>query len=93
MEFTAVVFDTAPTGHTIRLLTFPFMMEKALGKMLEFKDRISPYLNQLSVFLGSGINLEDIVQKVEELLDAIKTVNQQLKNPVRKFKIFLKQPK
>ncbi|XP_015371032.1 PREDICTED: ATPase ASNA1 homolog [Diuraphis noxia] len=80
MEFTVVVFDTAPTGHTLRLLTFPFMLEKALGKILEFKDRISPYLNQISMHLGSGINLEDIAQKIEELLSTIKTVNQQFKN-------------
>jgi len=91
MEFTVVVFDTAPTGHTLRLLTFPLMLEKALGKMLEFKDKISPYLNQISMHSESGINLEDIAQKVEELLAAIKTVNQQFKNHVRKYKIFLKQ--
>lgn len=83
MDFSVVVFDTAPTGHTLRLLTFPLMMEKALGKILEFKERMSPYLNRLSMLLGPGINLDDIAQKIEELLDTIKTVNQQFKNRVR----------
>jgi len=91
MEFTVIVFDTASTGHTLRLLKFPLMLEKALGKILEFKDKITPYLDQIHTFLGFFFNLEDIVPKIEELLGTIKTVNQQFKNHVMKYKIFLKQ--
>lgn len=82
MNFSVVVFDTAPTGHTLRLLTFPLMIEKAIEKILDLKNRIGPYLNQLSMLFGGGLNVDDISQKLEELLATIKTVNEQFKNPV-----------
>ena len=34
-KFDLVIFDTAPTGHTLRLLNFPHILDKALLKMIQ----------------------------------------------------------
>jgi arsenite-transporting ATPase len=39
MDYGTVVFDTAPTGHTLRLLSFPSTLEGAFAKIMEFKNK------------------------------------------------------
>ncbi|XP_014813506.1 PREDICTED: ATPase ASNA1, partial [Calidris pugnax] len=84
MNFSVVVFDTAPTGHTLRLLNFPTIVERGLGRLMQIKNQISPFISQMCNMLGLGdMNADQLASKLEETLPVIRSVSEQFKDPVR----------
>uniref|UniRef100_A0A158PAZ8 Arsenical pump-driving ATPase n=1 Tax=Angiostrongylus cantonensis TaxID=6313 RepID=A0A158PAZ8_ANGCA len=82
LDFDVVVFDTAPTGHTLRLLQFPVILEKAFTKFLSLQSSFAPMLGQLSGLLGMGeLSLDETMRKFNETLEQVKRMNAEFKNP------------
>ncbi|GFZ50645.1 ATPase GET3 [Saitozyma sp. JCM 24511] len=81
MEFSVIVFDTAPTGHTLRFLSFPSVLEKALGKLSTLSGRFGPMLQQMQAMFGGGGQQEDMFAKLDQMKEIITEVNTQFKDP------------
>ena len=83
MNFSCVVFDTAPTGHTLRLLQFPQVIENGLGKLLAMQASLAPMMAQMSRLMGMPDGAgDDATAKMRALLPTIQLVNKQFKDPV-----------
>jgi len=52
--FDIVIVDTAPTGHTLRMLALPEFLDGFLGKLLDLRMKLSGLVNTLQLFLGGG---------------------------------------
>ncbi|KAI1473483.1 hypothetical protein K445DRAFT_383173 [Daldinia sp. EC12] len=83
LSYEVIIFDTAPTGHTLRFLQFPSVLEKALAKISQLSSQYGPLLNG---FLGNqgtlpnGQNLNEMMEKLEGLRQTISEVNTQFKD-------------
>ena len=83
LSYETIIFDTAPTGHTLRFLQFPSVLEKALAKVSQLSSQYGPLLNG---FLGAngtlpnGQNLSEMMEKLETLRETISEVNTQFKD-------------
>ncbi|WP_226021633.1 ArsA family ATPase [Halomicrobium salinisoli] len=81
-RFERVVIDTAPTGHTLRLLELPEAMDSMLGKILMLKERLSGMMDGLGGLFGDENadvdadaemrDLEAMREKIERLRDVLR---------------------
>ena len=81
LSYDCVIFDTAPTGHTLRFLQFPSVLEKALGKLSALSSQFSPMLSTMMGSRPGAPNMDEMLQKLESLRETISEVNAQFKDP------------
>ncbi|CAN1339347.1 ATPase GET3B [Linum perenne] len=65
--FTRIVFDTAPTGHTLRLLSLPDFLDASIGKILKLKQKISSATSAIKSVFGQEQPRQDASDKLEKL--------------------------
>jgi arsenite-transporting ATPase len=70
-RFDRVVVDTAPTGHTLRLLELPEFLDSMTGRLLTLRERLGGMMSGLNPFgddAGEGdVDLEALRERVERL--------------------------
>lgn len=84
-NFSVVVFDTAPTGHTLKLLGFPGAMEKGLEKVIALKEKFGGMLTTVASLMDpakSGEMIEKIFTGMERMKSSLEKVLAQFQNSV-----------
>ena len=67
-RFSRVVIDTAPTGHTLRLLGVPAFVDAALGKVVRLRQKLGLAGTAVRALFGAGAETqEEAVAKLEKL--------------------------
>lgn len=91
MDYECVVFDTAPTGHTLRLLQFPTALEKGLDKLASLRSSYGGLLATAGRLLGGlgeggeggdpGELLDSLSARLDALRHVVGAVNAQFRDP------------
>jgi arsenite-transporting ATPase len=80
-SYDRVIFDTAPTGHTLKLLELPDLLDSWLGKMLTLRQRLSSMMGGLRRMMGGGEEDDDSWEMLQQTKDKIRAASVQLSDP------------
>ncbi|KAK5830746.1 ATPase GET3B-like [Gossypium arboreum] len=72
--FSRIVFDTAPTGHMLRLLSLPDFLDASIGKIMKFKQKLASAASALKSVLGKVAEQQDVPDKLQQLRERMTKV-------------------
>lgn len=77
-----LIFDTAPTGHTLRLLSLPEVMDSWLYKIISLPNKINNMFGGFkSLFTGNKKDKPDPQESLKELQKRVKVAEKILTDP------------
>ena len=85
LDFSCVVFDTAPTGHTLRLLNFPSILGKGLEKMISLKAKFSGIVESLGNLVNLDQSFDKLFNSLDQLKENVEVISSHFKDNVRKY--------
>ena len=81
-DYDLIIFDTAPTGHTIRLLGLPETLSSWIGKILKLRLKLGRIFGKFKKLFGGGNDQQDdSLEVLERMNDAIIDAREDLTNP------------
>jgi arsenite-transporting ATPase len=82
-RFDRVIVDTAPTGHTLRLLQLPEIMDSMIGRVMKLRNRFSGMMDGIKGMFGGGDDDPDPSADLEELRERIERLRAVLRDPAK----------
>ncbi|MFX0174055.1 MAG: ArsA family ATPase [Candidatus Hodarchaeota archaeon] len=81
-EYDIIVFDTAPTGHTLKLLQLPELTQSWLYRLIKMRRRLGGMMAGVkALFGGAAPSEQEAFDKLEELKDQVEIARVHLSNP------------
>ncbi|KAL9185912.1 hypothetical protein ACHAXT_003689 [Thalassiosira profunda] len=91
-EYDVIVVDTAPTGHTLRMLQLPQFLDGFLQTLLKLRSKLKGLVNTLQMFLGANqpntgeasakkLDVDDALEALENFQRRAAGLRQRLKDP------------
>jgi arsenite-transporting ATPase len=84
-DYDVIVFDTAPTGHTLRFLSLPDVLDSWIGKLIKLRMKFSGMMNLFKKVLPFGDENEEGGMGTEQL--------EVMKKRIEDAKLVLSDPK
>ncbi len=83
-DYDLIIFDTAPTGHTLRLLSLPETLTGWIGKLIKMRLRIGKMLGAFKrLFTREEKKTDDSLEVLERLNQSILNAREDLTNPIK----------
>jgi arsenite-transporting ATPase len=85
-RYDRIVIDTAPTGHTIRLLQLPEFLNSVTGKLIKFRFKLMTAVDTFKNLFGgnqaaNNTDMGGALSKLESLQARVARVKETLQNP------------
>lgn len=70
-DFRRIIFDTAPTGHTLRMLSLPEFLDGFMGKIIKLRVKMSNFGSALKGMFGMQSQKDNSLEIMEKLKENI----------------------
>jgi len=87
-DYDIIIFDTAPTGHALRFLSLPNILDSWVGKMIKLRMKFSGLANLIKKVLPFGESDDKQgfgTEQLDEMKERIKKAKEILSDPERTF--------
>ncbi|MBD3185582.1 AAA family ATPase [Candidatus Bathyarchaeota archaeon] len=83
-EYDLVIFDTAPTGHTLRLLSLPEVLSGWIGKLMMLRLRLGKFFGAIkNMFKRDKDEQDDSLEMIKHLKESIEAAKEELEDPAK----------
>jgi arsenite-transporting ATPase len=80
-EYDVVILDTAPTGHTLRLLSLPEIMDSFIGRFISIQVKLKNMLGMFGRLLGKKKDQDRTMEVLEHQKKVIEDARSILNDP------------